>query len=346
MKTVTLQEIADFLGSEVLGNPKVEITGLQGIMEAGSGDITFLSNPKYKDQLPLCKASGVVVNHGIEVEGINLIPSDNPRKDYAKIVRLMVPVKKEVPKISQNAFISESASIGEQVTIYPGVYIGENVVLGQNTVIYPGCFIGEDVTIGAECFIDSNVSIHQQTRIGDRVIINSNSVIGSEGFGFERDGDRHFKIPQIGYVIIEDDVEIGTLCAIDRGSINATIISKGTKLDNLIHIAHNCQLGENNLLLSQVGLAGTVKTGQNVYFAGKAGCMDHINITDRVQIGGASVVTGNIDEAGMYFGYPARPYQEWKKSNALFYKSDEIRRKNLELEKRVKKLEAKLNLVD
>ena len=343
MKTVTLQEIADYLGTEVLGNPEEKISGIQGILEAKAGDITFLANPKYKDKLPLCQASAVVVSQGIEVEGMNLIPAENPRMDFAKIVRLMVPSKQENQEIAKNAFIAKSASIGVGVTLYPGVYIGENVTIGDNTVVYSGSFLGDDVTIGKDCMIYANVSIHHETKIGNRVIVNSNSVIGSEGFGFERDGDRHFKIPQVGNVIIEDDVEIGALCAIDRGSIKATLISKGTKLDNLIHIAHNCQLGENNLILSQVGLAGTVTTGKNVYFAGKSGCMDHIQIADRAQIGGAAVVTGNIEKAGMYFGYPARPYQEWKKASALFYKSDELRKKNQELEKRIQKLEELLD---
>ncbi|MCP4296403.1 MAG: UDP-3-O-(3-hydroxymyristoyl)glucosamine N-acyltransferase [Proteobacteria bacterium] len=344
MKTIKLKKIAEFLNTEILGDSEQEISGIQGILEAGPGDLTFLANPKYKDKLPLCQASGILVDRGIEVAGKNLIPSDNPRMDFAKIVRLLVPVKTESGQISDQAVISSSASFGENTTIYPGVYLGENVTIGNNSVIYSNVFIGDNVTVGDDCVIYSNVSIHHETRIGDRVLISSNSVLGSEGFGFERDGDRHFKIPQVGNVIIEDDVEIGALCAIDRGSIKSTIIGKGTKLDNLIHVAHNCQVGENNLILSQAGLSGTVKTGHNVYFAGKSGCADHIQIADRVQIGGAAIVTGSIEKEGMYFGYPARPYQEWKKANALFYKSDEMRRKNLDLEKRVKLLEEKLSI--
>ena len=342
MKTIKLKEIAQFLNTQVIGNPEEEISGLQGILEAKVGDLTFLANPKYKNKLPSCLASGILVSRGIEVEGKNLIPSDNPRMDFAKVVRLFVPVKQENQMVSEKAFISKNVQIGKNVTIYPGVYVGENVTIGENTVIYAGTFIGDNVLIGDDCMFYSNVSIHHETKIGQRVIINSNSVIGSEGFGFERDGDRHFKIPQIGNVIIEDDVEIGALCAIDRGSIKSTLIGKGTKLDNLIHIAHNCQLGENNILLSQAGLAGTVRTGKNVYLAGKAGCMDHIKITDRVQIGGGAVVTRDIEKEGVYFGYPARPQQEWTKANALFYKSDEIRHKNMELEKRIKLLEEKI----
>lgn len=339
MKTVTLQNIADFLNGTLIGNPEQEIKGLQGIMEAQSGDITFLANPKYKDQLPLCKASAVIVSEGVEVEGMNLIQTKNPRMDFAKLVGLMVPPKKEIPGVSDQAFIDPSAKIGKEVTIYPGVHIGANSKVGDRTVLYTGTFVGDNVSIGEDCLIYSSVSILHETIIGNRVVINPNSVLGSEGFGYERDGDRHFKIPQVGNIIIEDDVEIGSLCAIDCGSIKATIIKQGTKLDNLIHIAHNCELGENNLVLSQAGIAGTVKTGKNVYFAGKAGCMDHVTICDRAQIGGGAVVTGNIEEPGQYFGYPARPYREWQKASALFYKSDELRKKNMELEKRIKRLE-------
>lgn len=342
MKSVTLKEIAQYLEAELVGDGSVEISGMNGILEAQAGDITFLANPKYKDKLPLCQASAVVVGLDVEAEGVNLIKMENPRLAFARLVGMMVPKKQENKKVSPDAHIEPSAKLGKDVTVYAGAYIGENSVVGDNTVVYPGVFIGHEVKIGEDCLFYANVSIQHGTIIGDRVVINPSSVIGSEGFGYERDGDRHFKIPQVGTVVIEDDVEIGGLCAIDRGSIKATVIGKGTKLDNLIHVAHNCQLGENNLLLSQCGLAGTVKTGQNVYFAGQSGCLDHIQVADYAQIGSRAIVTGNIEEAGLYYGYPARPYQEWKKANALFYKADEQRKKVIALEKRLSQLEEKL----
>ena len=341
LKSLSLGEIAQMLGAELKGDPEVMISGVNGIMEAVEGEITFLANPKYKDKLPLSQASAVFVAPGIEVEGINLLIHENPRLAFARLVTAMLPKKVETGKVSDQAYVAASAEFAENVTVYPGAFIGEQVKIAKNSSIYPGCYIGDGVTIGEDCLLMANVTITRGNVIGNRVVINPSSVIGCEGFGYERDGDRHFKVPQAGNVILEDDVEIGTFCAIDRGSIKATVIGKGTKLDNLIHVAHNCQLGENNLLLSQVGLAGTVKTGKNVYFAGQSGCLDHITLTDYVQIGAKAAVTGNIDEPGTYFGYPARPYQEWQKANALFYKSDEMRKKLNQMEKRLAELEQK-----
>ncbi len=341
LKSYRLGEIAQMLGGTLKGDPKVQIRGVNGILEATEGEITFLANPKYKDKLPLCKASAVFVGLDIEVEGINLVQLENPRLAFAKLVAAMLPPKKESGRVSEDAFVDPSAVLAEGVTLYPGAFVGEKVKIGKNSTLYPGVFVGDGVQIGEDCLIMANVTVNTGCKLGDRVVINPNSVVGSEGFGYERDGERHFKVPQAGYVVLEDDVEIGTHCAIDRGSIKATVIGKGTKLDNLIHVAHNCRLGENNLLLSQVGLAGTVKTGKNVYFAGQSGCLDHITLTDFVQIGAKAVVTSNIEEPGTYFGYPARPYNEWQKANVNFYKADEMRKKLNELEKRLSALEKK-----
>ena len=346
MKTLTLKEIAETLGANLIGNPDEEITGINGIMEAGKGELTFLANPKYKEHLPLCQASAIIVNREVHVEGVNLLQVDNPRMGYSRVIGLMYPPKAESGSVSEAAFISKTAKIGENCTIYPNVYIGEDTKVGNNTVIYPGVTVGDDVMIGDDCFIKSNVAINHGCRIGNRVICNSGSVIGSDGFGFERenDGDPHYKVPQVGIVIVEDDVEIGALCAIDRGSIKATVIGKGTKFDNLVHIAHNCQVGEDNLLMAQVLLAGSVKTGRNAWFAGQAAVLDHLQVADHVKVAGRGGVSQNIDEAGLYAGYPTRPFLEWQKASAMFYKTDDQRKKLTALEKRVKELEAKLGV--
>ncbi|MFH2132715.1 MAG: UDP-3-O-(3-hydroxymyristoyl)glucosamine N-acyltransferase [bacterium] len=344
MKTLSLKEIADALNANLLGNPDEMITGINGIMEADKGDITFLANPKYKDHLPLCRASAVMVSRDVTSEGINLLQVDNPRLDYARVINLMFPPKTESGSISEKAFIAATAQIGKNCSIYPNVYIGENTTVGKNTVIYPGVTIGDDVTIGDNCFFYANVAVNRGCRIGNRVIFNAGCVIGSEGFGFERekDGDPHIKVPQVGIVIIEDDVEVGALCAIDRGSIKATVIGRGTKFDNLVHIAHNCQVGEDNLLMAQTLLAGSVKTGRNVWFAGQAACLDHLKVADHVKVFGRGGVTQNIDEAGLYAGFPTRPFLDWQKASAMFYKTDDQRKKLSALEKRIRELEEKL----
>ncbi|MCP4754357.1 MAG: UDP-3-O-(3-hydroxymyristoyl)glucosamine N-acyltransferase, partial [Proteobacteria bacterium] len=252
MKTFKLHEIAKALDADLIGNPEEEISGIEGIMEARKGDITFLANPKYKEHLPLCQASAVIVGKDVMVDEINLLQTDNPRMAYGKAINFMFPPKNEVPGISDRAFISPSAQIGENSTVYPGAYVGDNTRIGKNTVVYPGVYLGDDVQIGDDCFFFANVSVNHGTRIGNRCIFNAGCVVGSEGFGFERekDGDPHHKVPQAGIVIMEDDVEVGALCAIDRGSIKATVIGRGTKFDNLVHIAHNCQIGEDNLLMA------------------------------------------------------------------------------------------------
>lgn len=344
MNILKLKEIAEALNANLIGNPDEEISGINGIMEARKGDITFLANPKYKEYLPLCKASAILVGRDVDVEGVNILQTDNPRMDYGKVIGMMFPPKEETPQISERAVISSTATIGKNCTIYPLVFIGENSVIGDNTILYPCVYVGDDVTIGNDCLVHANVSINHGSRIGNRVMLNAGCVIGSEGFGFERenDGDPHRKVPQVGIVIIEDDVEVGALCAIDRGSIKATVIGKGTKFDNLVHVAHNCQIGEDNLLMAQVCMAGSVRTGRNVWFAGQAGSLDHLKIADHAKFFGKAGVTQNVEEEGLYAGFPARPFQDWQKASAVFYKADEQRKKMIALEKRVKELEKKL----
>ncbi|OGH00412.1 MAG: UDP-3-O-(3-hydroxymyristoyl)glucosamine N-acyltransferase [Candidatus Lambdaproteobacteria bacterium RIFOXYD1_FULL_56_27] len=340
--SLTLAQIAEKLGAKLIGDPNAMITGLCGITDAKAGDLTFLANPKYKSQLGQTAATAVMVGPEVEAEGINLLQIDNPRLAFARVMGFAFPKKEELPGIADGAFVHPTAQIDPTATIYAGAYIGEGATVGPRTVVYPGCYVGEKVKLGEDCLIHPNVSLMLGTQVGNRVVLNAGTVVGSEGFGYERDGDKHFKIPQVGAVVIEDDVEVGSLCAIDRGSIQATVIGQGTKLDNLIHIAHNCQLGPNNLILSQAGLAGTVKTGTNVYFAGQTGCFDHIKIADYVQVGGRAVVTNDIEEQGLYFGYPARPHAEWQKASVMFYKTPELQKRVVELEKQVEALALKL----
>ena len=343
MKSATLKEIAFLLGAKLVGNPDVVITGMDGIFEAKEGDITFLSNPKYKEQLPLCKASAIIVGPDVEVPDLNLLQVENPRFAFARLMSIAFPPKKEKGEVDSRAIVSATAQLGKNVTLYSNVYVGENAKIGDNSTLYPGVYVGDNAEIGENSLIYPNCTIHDHTKIGSRVIINANSVVGSQGFGFERDGDKHFKVPQIGNVVIEDDVEVGAQCAIDCGTVKSTLIRQGTKLDNFVHVAHNCNIGENNLLLAQTSVAGTVTTGTNVYFGGRAGVMDNQKITDRVVVGPGAVITESIKETGTYFGYPARPYNEWTKASALFYKADEQRKKVLALEKRVKELEDKFS---
>ena len=340
MKAFKLKEIAEQLKLKLIGNPNIDISGLKGIGAAQEGDITFLAHKKYFNKLSACQASAIILGKDIEIpEGFNVLLSENPRLDFARLMTMAFPAKIESQIVSDSAIIDKSSSIGAGVTVYSKVYIGKNSKIGKNTALYPGVYIGDEVVIGENCVVHSNCSINDNSIIGNRVFINANSVIGSDGFGFERDGERHYKIPQLGNVIIEDDVEIGSMCCIDRGSFDSTIIGKGTKMDNQVHIAHNCRIGENNLMVAQCAIAGSVKTGKNVYFGGKSGVTEHVVITDRVIVATKAAVIADINEPGFYAGFPARPHPEWVKASAAFYDSDVQRKRMMELEERLKKLE-------
>ena len=335
-----LSEIAQFLsGAEIEGDKSIEISGINNIFEAEEGEITFLTKSKYADKLPLCQASAVIVSKEVKSPGLNLLKVENPRFSFGKLMALFVPKKIENGEVSENTYISKTSIIRENVTVYPNAYIGDYTEIGKNTVIYSGCFVGDRVEIGEDCYLYANSVIQDGSILKSRVIVNAGSVVGSEGYGFERDGDQHIKIPQIGKVILEEDVEIGTLCAVDRGSMQDTVIGKGSKLDNFVHIAHNVKIGENNLFLAQVNIAGSTETGKNVYFGGRAGCMDHLKIIDRTMIGPGAVITNDVTKTDVLYGYPARPYKEWSKATALFYKMDEQRKKTQSMEKRIKELE-------
>lgn len=342
MQPIKLKDLAEQLGAELVGDPEVTISGLNNIFDAKEGDITFLANPKYADKLPLCQASAVIVAENVEAEGINLLKGKNPRLIFGRLMTMAFPRKKENGKISPQAFIAESAKLGENVTIYPFAYIGENSIIGDNSTIYSNVFVDDNVTIGNDCLILAGSAVMHGSQLGNRVMVNANTVIGSEGYGFERDGEKHFKIPQVGNTIVKDDVEIGTLCAIDRGSMQDTVLEAGTKIDNFVHIGHNCHIGENNLFVAQTGLSGTVTTGKNVYFGGRAAVMDHIKIADRAMVGPVSVVTSDVEGPDVLFGYPARPYKDWTKASAMFYKTDDQRKKLQSLARRVEELEKEL----
>ncbi len=244
--------------------------------------------------------------------------------------------------IASTATIGDNTRYGEFCVVGENVKIGAGCVIGHRVVVHDDTVIGDNVRIGDDCLIHANVSILFDSKIGNRVILHSGCVVGSDGYGFERDGERHFKIPHVGRVVIEDDVEIGAVCAIDRGAVNDTVIGECTKLDNQVHIAHSCQVGENNLLTAQVGLSGTVKTGKNVWFGGQSGVLPHITLADKTMLDSRALVRKSIDESGMYAGDPARTLQDWQKGSAMFYKADEQRKKLSALERRVKELEKKL----
>jgi UDP-3-O-[3-hydroxymyristoyl] glucosamine N-acyltransferase len=313
----TLAEIAELVGGNVVGDPDVIIKGTSGIKEAQNGDITFIANSKYFSLLKETKASAVVVSPDLIFEGINAIQTANPSLAFAKIASSFVenayPSFKGVHK---TAVIDDSVALGKDVNIGPYVVIEGGVVVGDRTTIQSHCFIGHNSRLGEGCLIYPNVTIRERTVIGNRVFVHSGTVIGSDGFGYVNVKGVQEKIPQIGIVEIEDDVEIGANVTIDRARFDKTLIGQGTKIDNLVQIAHNVQIGKHCIIISQVGISGSTVLEDNVILAGQAGIAGHLTIGAHSVVASKSGVSNSIPPHTTVWGNPAKPHMQSKRINA------------------------------
>ncbi len=334
-----LHEIASVTGGIVEGDDSLLIERVAGIVEAEVGDITFISNPKYVKYLDTTKASAVICSPEIKHASKTLLKVDKPYLAFAKTVRFFSPPASEPCRIDERAVIGADVSFGSDVTVYPFVYIGDGAVIGDRVTIYPNCFIGKNSVLGDDVFIHPGVTIRENCRVGNRVILHSGSVIGSDGFGYAKDGAEYYKIPQIGGVRIDDDVEIGACNAIDRAALGMTWIKRGTKTDNLVHIAHNVVVGEDCALVAQVGISGSTTLGNRVTLAGQVGTIGHITIGDDVVAGPKTGISGSIPSGEVVFGYPHISHKEWLKSSRIVPRLPEMRNKIREMENRVSELE-------
>lgn len=269
--------------------------------------------------------------------------SFDPYLAYAKILTLLSQKIYEPKGVHQNAWISPTAELGKELTIYPFVYIGDRCKIGDRVVIYPGVYVGEDSLIGEESILYSNVSIYSGTVIGKRVILHSGVVLGSDGFGYVKEGKKNVKIPQVGRVEVEDDVEIGANTTVDRAALGKTIIRRGVKIDNLVQVAHNVTIGEDSIIVAQVGIAGSTKIGSNVILAGQVGIVDHIEIGDNVMVGAQSGVVHDLPANQGYTGSPAQPHREFLRTITVFPKLPEMRKTLLEIERRLVEVEKTLS---
>jgi len=339
----TLKELAAFVGGELVGDGHIVISGVSGIREASRGDITFLANPKYLPLLKKTRASAVVTGRDVVDASIPVIRTDNPSMAFVKIVSFISPDHTVHPKgIHQTAVIGKNVSLGKNVAIGPYAVIEDNVKIGEETVIYSGCFIGHDTEIGNYSLIYPNVSLRERISIGNNVIIHSGSVIGSDGFGYVNVEGRHHKVPQVGTVVIEDDVEIGANAAIDRARFDKTIIGRGTKIDNLVHIAHNVVIGENSIIVAQVGISGSTVIGKGVTLAGQVGVVGHVEIGDNAVVMAQSGVSKSVPAGSYVWGYPAKPQETAKRVNACVQNLPRLYNTVTELKKKIEELEAKL----
>lgn len=335
-----LKDIANLIDGEIIGDGEIEITGVAGISDAKDGDITFLSGTRLLNELKNSRASAVIVKGHVKGLEKPQIIAKNPHYAFAQILSRFYVKPHPFMGISKNAFVSDTAIIGQNVTIYPFVYISDGVNIGSGTVIYPGVFIGKDSSVGEECLIYPNVTIREGVAIGKKVIIHANAVIGSDGFGYVFEEGTHRKIPQVGGVIIEDDVEIGANVTIDRATTGNTIIGKGTKIDNLVQIGHNVNVGKNVILVAQVGIGGSSDIGDGAILGGQVGVADHTAVEAGTMIGAKGGAMGRMTR-NVYSGILPMPHREWLKAMAVFAKLPELNKKIRELEEEIKKKEAK-----
>lgn len=334
-----LKDIASIVNGKIIGDEDIEISGVSGITDVKEGEITFLSDKRLLSELMKSKASAVILREPIEGLKIPFIIVKNPLYAFAQLLSYFYSKPPRFSGIHENAFVSKGASISENVTIYPFAYIDANVRIESGTVIFPGVFIGENCSIGENCIIYPNVTIREGVRIGNNVIIHSGSVIGADGFGYVFEEGIHHKIPQVGGVIIEDNVEIGANVTIDRATTGDTVIGKGTKIDNLVQIGHNVKIGSNSILVAQVGIGGSSFIGDNVILGGQVGISDHAIIESQTMIGAKSGVMPGRLQRGVYSGVPVIPHKDWLKAVSLFSKLPALFKEIKELKDRLRLLE-------
>lgn len=337
----TAQTIAGFLQGQVEGNPDAKVNDVSKIEEGKPGTLSFLANPKYEKYLYTTDASIVIVNNSLVLAQpvkATLIRVSDAYQAFASLLELynsMVPKK---TGIEQPSFIASSAKYGEEAYIGAFSYVSDNVKLGNNVKIYPQSFIGDNVTIGDNTTIFSGVKIYHNCVIGSNCIIHSGTVIGADGFGFapQSEDNNYKKIPQIGNVVVEDYVEIGSNCTVDRATMGSTIIHKGVKLDNLVQIAHNVVVGENTVMAAQCGVAGSTKIGRDCMFGGQVGVAPHITVADGVKLGAKSGVNSSIKkENEIMIGAPVQPYAEFMKCYVVFRRLPELKQELDALKKSV-----------
>ena len=338
-------QIAAIVNGEIIGSSSVIVTDLAKIEEGKEGTLSFLSNPKYEEFIYTTKSSICIVNKDfIPVKplplSLTLIKVENSYTCFAQLLELYDNLNKKEAKIEQPSFIDNSAVIGTDLYLGAFAYIGKNVEIGNKVVIYPNVYLGDNVKIGSNTVLHPGVSIYFGCKVGENCIIHAGTVVGSDGFGFAPNSEGVFqKIPQIGNVIIENNVEIGSNCAIDRATMGSTFIREGVKIDNLCQIAHNVEIGENSALAALVAVAGSAKIGKRVMIGGQAAINGHLSIADDTKIVGQSGVVKTVKEAVTLMGTPAIPLNDFKKSSVGFRKLPFILSKLEELEKKIKDLE-------
>lgn len=342
----TAKQIAEVINGEVVGDENVAVSVFSKIEEGKPGSLTFLSNPKYTNYIYSTEASIVLVSNKFVPEHevkATMIKVENP---YDCLARLMMMYESSKPKkkgIDPLAFVAHSAKVGEDVYIGAFAYIGENAVIGDDTKIYPHAYVGDNVKIGENATLYQHVSVYAECRVGNNCILHSGCVIGADGFGFAPTENGYEKIPQIGNVVLEDDVEIGANTCIDRATMGSTIVHKGAKIDNLVQIAHNDEIGSNTVIAAQTGVAGSTKIGEWCMFGGQVGVAGHITVGNKVNVGAQTGVNSHVEGNQTIMGYPAMSYRDFMKTSVLQRKLPDMMKRIDALEKEIKALKGDEN---
>lgn len=332
-----LREIAALVDGELAGDGEIKISGLSNITMARAGDLIF-AVPPHLDEAKICAASAVLIPRDTENFPKPAIKVADPRAAFAKLLEMFTP-KIEIPKgISPKAHIGDDVKLADDVTIMPFAVVDNGAEIQRGAVIYPHVYIGQHVTIGEDTVIYSSATVREFCKIGKRCVIHSSAVIGADGFGFTTKNGVHTKMPQVGNVIIEDDVEIGAHVGIDRAAMGSTIIGHGTKIDNLVHIAHNCKIGANCLIVAQTGISGSVTVGDNVTFGGQVGTVGHITIGGNSVYAARSGISKNMPEGFFGCGFPIQSHSEWLRHQAALKKVPELIEKIRKLEQTIENL--------
>ena len=339
---IKAQDLATLLGATCEGDGNVELEGISGIREAVAGELTFIAHHKYIDEIKTTKASCIIAPLDLACEFPCIIRVAQPRIALVKAIGVLTPQERLTESlkagVNPRAFIGQDVVLGDNVHVGPFAIIEDDVHIGANTIVYPGTYIGPRSRIGTDCKFYPNVTIREEVIIGDRVIVHSGTVIGGDGFGYTKVEDIHYKIPQRGIVQVDDDVEIGSNVSVDRATFGKTWIKKGTKIDNLVQIAHNVIIGENCILVAEVGIAGSTELGNNVTLAGQVGVNGHIKIGDNSVVVGRGAVTKSLAGGEVYSGAPARPLKEDFRIIANINRLPELAKRLQEMEKKYEEL--------
>jgi UDP-3-O-[3-hydroxymyristoyl] glucosamine N-acyltransferase len=340
---ISLKQIHDVVGGELVGPPHATVTNLAGFEEAGPTDLAFVTGDRMlkTGRPPL---AGILLAHRrlAEITNPHIVVA-NPALAFAQVARAFFCPVSPPRGIDGSAVRGLHTQIGPDASIWPGVTLGDRVTIGARVTLYPGVFIGSDTTIGDDTLLYPNVVVREGCTIGARVIIHSGTVIGSDGFGYVQDQGRHYKIPQLGGVTIEDDVELGANVTVDRATLGQTVIKQGTKIDNLVQIAHNVTIGAHSILVAQVGIAGSTRVGHHVMIGGQAGLADHIVIGDQVMIAARAGVNRSLEPNQIVSGAPVMPHEVWVKAQAVIPRLPELRQAIRTLEDQMKQLTASLS---